>query len=373
MASVTQQGVLAVLAVVHGGCLLAAPLMVSGWQLALVIGAESLASLGIAGALAERLRRGRMLPDLALVAVLVLAALGTAVRAVAVGRPWAAVDVALTLAAASAIRSERAFRACLLVVATFWLASAGFGVTGSGASRLGWLLTGIVVLAVAGLVAVLRAGVRTLEHTLAELRQNVQDQSVQDSLTGAVNRRGLEMLGLPLLENARRQGEAVHCLFIDVDGFKAVNAEAGFEFADEVLVALTESLKSSVRGTDSVARWGGDQFVVIGPGTGTSPLELERRIRARLNRLTPAPGVNWQGRVSIGSATLVPWDDGNMESLLARAEQDMRLRRSLRRQGAERGVGAGSAAGATGKPGSVGADGPTPAESAGAEPGRDES
>ncbi len=339
IANVSQQGVLAVLAVVHAGCLVSSPVLASGARLVLVIIAEILASLATGAALAYRVRTGRMLPDPIVLAVLVLVGLGTAVRMGAVGNPWAGVDVILTLMAASAARSERGFRIGLGASAALWLAGAGVGLANSTAPRLGWLLTGIVVVAVAGLAAVLRAGVHTLERTLDELRHNVEEESVRDSLTGAVNRRGLEMLGLPLLENARRQGEAVHCLFIDVDGFKAVNAAAGFEFADEVLVALTESLKSSVRGTDSVARWAGDQFVVIGPGTGTSPLELERRIRARLARLTPAPGVTWPGRVSIGSATLVPWDDGNLDSLLRRAEQDMRLRRSLRRQGAERGSG----------------------------------
>ncbi len=186
----------------------------------------------------------------------------------------------------------------------------------------------------------MRAGVQALERTLDEVRRSAADDSVRDGLTGAVNRRGLEMLSLPMLENARRKGEAVHCLFIDVDDFKGVNASAGAEFADEVLLALTESLKASVRATDAVARWGGDQFVIVGPGTGTSPLELERRVRARLAQLTPGAGVNWQGRVSIGSATLVPWDDGSVETLIGRGEQDMRLRRSLRRQGAERGGGA---------------------------------
>jgi hypothetical protein len=75
---------------------------------------------------------------------------------------------------------------------------------------------------------------------------------------------------------------------------------------------------------------------MIGPGTGTSPLEMERRVRAHLSALPALPRSSWQGKVSAGSATLVPWDSGDLEGLLERAEQDLALRRSLKRRAAAR-------------------------------------
>jgi hypothetical protein len=56
-------------------------------------------------------------------------------------------------------------------------------------------------------------------------------------------------------------------------------------------------------------------------------------VRARFAADPPVPAHVWPGTISVGQATLVPWDAGDLESLLSRADQDMYLRRSLRRQG----------------------------------------
>jgi diguanylate cyclase (GGDEF)-like protein len=135
-----------------------------------------------------------------------------------------------------------------------------------------------------------------------------------------------------MIENARREGQAVHCLMIDIDGLKGVNDSAGRRAGDAVLVAVASAVRTATRSTDVVARWDGDAFVVLGPGTGVSPLEMERRVRAHLGVVAAVPRQQWPGRVSAGSATLVPWDEGDLDSLLQRAEQDMALRRALRRR-----------------------------------------
>jgi diguanylate cyclase (GGDEF)-like protein len=180
---------------------------------------------------------------------------------------------------------------------------------------------------------------RALAHQLAvvEAAQRSADAlRVNDALTGVLNRRGLELMAAPMIELSRRRGEAVHALFVDVDGFSLVNAELGYERGDDLLVAVAEALNGSVRQTDVVCRVGGDEFVVVGPGTGTSPLEMERRMREILRAAPPVAETVWPSRLSIGSATLVPWDDGDLSSLLGRADSDMRLRRSLRRQSQDR-------------------------------------
>jgi diguanylate cyclase (GGDEF)-like protein len=267
--------------------------------------------------------------------VLVAAGLASGVRVSGSGQVWAGSDVVLAVIAACGLATRGAFLLGVIGAELTWAIAVAVRVVTVG--RLGpepadLVLSGILALAAAAAAVVLRRGFAAVHQELASSRQAIELRAVTDPLTGTSNRRGLELVALPMIEHARRQGEAVHCLFIDLDDFRAINDELGRNTGDEVLAAVSEAVLASVRATDVVARWAGDQFVVLGPGTGTSPLEMERRVRAQLANDPPVPQQVWDGRVSIGSATLVPWDEGNLDSLLGRAEEDMQLRRSLRRQ-----------------------------------------
>jgi GGDEF domain-containing protein len=191
-----------------------------------------------------------------------------------------------------------------------------------------------VVLAVlAAAVVHVRTGRRLRE--LRAARASLEAARVRDPLTGVVNRKGLLMLGGPMLETARRSGDALHCLVLDVGGLAAVNDAAGHEAGDELLLAVAEALAGSVRGTDVVARWRGDAFCVIGPGPGVPPLELERRV---LERVAAMPGGGVAPRLCAGSAILAPWDSGDLASLLDAAERETGIRRELRKRTAPDGV-----------------------------------
>ncbi|GMA85666.1 hypothetical protein GCM10025868_09160 [Angustibacter aerolatus] len=99
-----------------------------------------------------------------------------------------------------------------------------------------------------------------------------------------------------------------------------------------MLLTVAEAITRSTRATDAVARWGDDEFVVLGPGTGLAPLEIERRVRARCVETTTVDRSIWQARISAGGAVLEPWDEGDVDSLLRVADREMHVRRTLRRE-----------------------------------------
>ncbi len=161
---------------------------------------------------------------------------------------------------------------------------------------------------------------------------DAEQARVIDPGTKLANRQGLEMLAGQIFESARRRGDAVYCIFLDIDGLDQVNSRVGRTVGDDVLRIVARAVTSSIRGTDATARWGDDEFVVIGPGTGLPPLEMERRIRTYcLDHSTLARTV-WPARVSAGGAVLEPWNEGSVNTLLREAEREMRLRRTLRRE-----------------------------------------
>ena len=238
-----------------------------------------------------------------------------------------AVIVALALVGTSVL-STRWVVAAVYTIWVGWLA--GIAAADLAEWPLGWLGAAAVVTAAGVLATVSR---RRMAEKLGELAATAAQASVRDPLTGLVNRRGLSMMGQQVVETARRSGDAVHCVYIDIDQLRHVNEVMGTEYGDEVVVAIADALRSVTRGTDIVARWGGDEFCVIGPGPGMSPMELERRLRERVLLSPPVPVDVWEPKVCAGGAMLAPWDSGTLDTLLGKADQEMYLRRALRRGG----------------------------------------
>lgn len=237
---------------------------------------------------------------------------------------------ALGLVGASVV-STRWVVAAVYTVWVGWLA--GLAAANLPEWPLGWLGAGAVVTAASVMASVSR---RRMSAQIAELSATADQASVRDPLTGLANRQGLSMMGQQIVENARRSGDAVHCVYIDIDQLRHVNEVCGHEAGDDVVVAIADALRTITRGTDIVARWGGDEFCVVGPGPGMSPMELERRLRERVLLSPPVPVDVWEPKVCAGGAMLAPWDSGTLDTLLGKADQEMYLRRALRRGGPRR-------------------------------------
>lgn len=151
----------------------------------------------------------------------------------------------------------------------------------------------------------------------AELRR----QALYDDLTGLPNRRYLLQV-LPLYY--QRSDPLVHAalLFIDLDGFKKVNDTAGHVAGDALLKMVAERLRSAVRAEDFVARYAGDEFVVIYNIPRGETVNLIERIRSRLNGPYVIEGKEFHLTVSIGVVRDLS-DFPNVEELIRHADAMM--------------------------------------------------
>ena len=124
-----------------------------------------------------------------------------------------------------------------------------------------------------------------------------------DPLTGAYNRRFLEEFLSREMARSRRAGQPLSVLMLDLDGFKAFNDRHGHLEGDRVLGAVAVALRNAVRTTDVVARYGGDEFVVVLPNT---PGEAARRVARELTRAVPPPVELSVGIGCLGEGTQTP-------------------------------------------------------------------
>jgi diguanylate cyclase (GGDEF)-like protein/PAS domain S-box-containing protein len=151
-------------------------------------------------------------------------------------------------------------------------------------------------------------------------------QALHDSLTGLPNRR----LFLDRLERAlaarTRTGSGVAVLFVDLDRFKWLNDSLGHAAGDELLVEMAARLRASMRPGDSVARFGGDEFVVLCEELGgvAEAEQLAARFAAELTRPALVAGEETMVTVSIGVAYSPPGcDDDTPETLVRDADAAM--------------------------------------------------
>lgn len=162
-----------------------------------------------------------------------------------------------------------------------------------------------------------RVGLRMIERSEA-MQAEIERLSREDDLTGLYNRRQLSELLKQEIRRCKRYGEPFVLISLDLDFFKSVNDRFGHVEGDQVLVAVAAVLRSTVRASDLVGRWGGEEFMVICPATsGDGGLQLAEKIRERVaeyefgraRRLTISQGVAEFGA------------DDSLESIVMRADR----------------------------------------------------
>ncbi|MBM5574188.1 GGDEF domain-containing protein [Deefgea sp. CFH1-16] len=112
----------------------------------------------------------------------------------------------------------------------------------------------------------LRIAFEMVNSRLLEVNRSLVHDAETDALTGCGNRRQFEQMVSAEMSRAIRYGQKVCLLMLDIDFFKRVNDQFGHPMGDLVLVRLAELVKSQIRPSDSLFRWGGEEFVLLVPG-----------------------------------------------------------------------------------------------------------
>lgn len=160
---------------------------------------------------------------------------------------------------------------------------------------------------------------RRLREALAEARREAHT----DALTGLWNRRHACAAIEREAAVARRLGRPFAALVLDVDRFKALNDALGHEAGDQALAHVAGKLAATARDSDLVARWGGEEFLVLCPATGPDQaVALAERLRRAVAEQPVAigPAAAWPVTISVGVAGWRP-DDERPDAAIARADR----------------------------------------------------
>ena len=167
----------------------------------------------------------------------------------------------------------------------------------------------------------LEARIRAAQRLISQ-REQLRTQANMDELTGILNRAAIRETLTRALEQAIREDSAVSVVLCDADGFKQVNDTYGHPVGDAVLRGLAKRLRARLRPNDAVGRYGGEEFLIVLPG---SCLQRAMAVAERLREnVCGEPLQTSAGRlpvtVSLGVAT-GRGDNLNLDTLISEADQ----------------------------------------------------
>lgn len=168
------------------------------------------------------------------------------------------------------------------------------------------------------IVILMLQDVTEVQNQLDDMRHDAN----HDALTGLINRREFRARLTTALEATRRQGASHVLCYMDLDGFKKVNDAAGHQAGDEMLRAVAELMKRYRRERDSLARWGGDEFVLL---LEHCSMDNAERVAGTFVDQVAGFEFRWEGQsyrvgISIGVAPIEPGRT-NANELLSAADE----------------------------------------------------
>lgn len=161
-------------------------------------------------------------------------------------------------------------------------------------------------------------------YLLIRSRSDLAALAMYDQLTGLPNRHLLEdRAEIVFARHKRRPEQNCAILFLDLDGFKSINDQYGHKAGDAVLLEVASRASEIVRESDTVARWGGDEFIVLMDEIEHDMLNsMIERLRAEIETPILFEGQSLHVGVSIG-VSLCPAQGASLEHVLKTADQHM--------------------------------------------------
>jgi diguanylate cyclase (GGDEF)-like protein len=170
------------------------------------------------------------------------------------------------------------------------------------------------------------------QAAVAVLNARLYDQAITDGLTGLFNRRYFDQRLVEEVARAQRTSSAIALLMVDIDHFKVVNDTYGHPCGDDVLVQVAQIVRDSVRTSDVVCRYGGEEIAVVLPESTTRPLlqgaEVGQRVAERMRAAVAGhvfrsaeKDLPVRVTISIGVGSSVDVQELSAHDLLALADQ----------------------------------------------------
>jgi diguanylate cyclase (GGDEF)-like protein len=146
-----------------------------------------------------------------------------------------------------------------------------------------------------------------------------------DELTGAWNRRRFEETVETEMDRLRRYGQRLSLMILDVDHFKKINDLYGHSIGDQVLIDLSNTIRSSLRASDSLTRWGGEEFVILCPNTTA---EIVSNLAERLRKEISSIKFQEVGNITLSFGVAECGSEETWEQWLHRADEALYLAKS---------------------------------------------
>ncbi|WP_051654178.1 diguanylate cyclase [Persephonella sp. KM09-Lau-8] len=145
---------------------------------------------------------------------------------------------------------------------------------------------------------------------------SLEKKSIIDPLTGLLNRRGFYKLSEPIIANAERKNRPVSLMFADIDHFKQINDNHGHHTGDRILKEFARILRSNLRKSDIISRWGGEEFLILLNDTNT---QQAKKVAEKIRKIVEDTQTSPKFTVSFGVTQ--KRKDEKLDSAIERADK----------------------------------------------------